>query len=245
MLGNVVDAGALHQALEHRELALGQQRMGRPRIGQPDLEDHAVGQFRIDIAPTSGDLANRQQQQGRVAVLSGVTGGTDFQGARGHLRLIMHGQHQDGRRIVQRANPRNRLQAIHPRHRDIQQHHIARQVAQGLQQLLAVAGLTHHLQVLGQADELLDALADDGVVFRHQYSNHAAASIFIPGLFQGDAHAEGGALAQATVQVQLTAEHQHPLAHADQTKGAGPARGGDKTAAIVADGQAQPAGVQG
>ena len=65
VLGDLVDALALHQALEHGELALGEQSMGRPRVGQADLEDHAVGQLGVDIAPATGDLANRQQQQRR------------------------------------------------------------------------------------------------------------------------------------------------------------------------------------
>ena len=45
-------------------------------------------------------------------------------------------------------------------------------MAQCFQQLLTIAGLAHHQQVLGQADQLLDPFTHDGVVFRYQYTNH-------------------------------------------------------------------------
>lgn len=66
-----------------------------------------------------------------------------------------------------RPNTRDRLQAVHPRHGNIQQHHLTGRMTQGLEQLLAVAGFAHHLHVLGQADQLFDALADNRVVFGH------------------------------------------------------------------------------
>jgi hypothetical protein len=45
-------------------------------------------------------------------------------------------------------------------------------MAQSLEQLLAIAGLAHHQQVFGQADQLLDAFAHDGVVFSDKYTDH-------------------------------------------------------------------------
>jgi hypothetical protein len=49
-------------------------------------------------------------------------------------------------------------------------------MAQGFEQLLTIAGFTHHQQIPGQANELLDALANDGVVFSYQYTNHFSRS---------------------------------------------------------------------
>ena len=177
MQGDIVDALAAHQALEYRKLALGQLGVGWPRIGQTHLEDHAVGQLRVDIAPTASHLANRRDQQGRVAVLGGVAGGADLEGAGGHLRLVVHGQHQNRRRPGQGANPRDGLQAVDPGHGDIQQYHVALDLAQGLQQLLAIARLAGHLKIAGHADQLLDAFTHDGVIFGYHHSNHATSSV--------------------------------------------------------------------
>ena len=146
--------------------------MQGPGIGEADLKHHAVRQVRVDIAPARGDFADCRQQQRRIAVLGGIPSRTDLQRPGGHLCLVMHRQHQDGRRVVQRADPRNRLQAVDPGHGDIQQHHLAGRVTQGFQQLFAVTRLAHHQQVLGQADQLLDAFTDDGVVFGYQYADH-------------------------------------------------------------------------
>ncbi|MNM49452.1 hypothetical protein D3C81_604580 [compost metagenome] len=186
--------------------------MQRPGIGQADLEDHAVGQGRVDIAPATGHPTNGGQQQGRIAVLGGIAGSADLQRPRRHLRFVVHRQHQDRRRVVQGANPWNRLQAVDPRHGNIQQDHLARGMAQGFQQLLAIAGLPRYLHVLGQADQLLDAFTDNGVVFGNQYSNHAML------LIQGDGHAQAGALARLAFQGHAAAQHEHPLTHADQAK---------------------------
>ncbi|MNY37231.1 hypothetical protein D3C86_1717780 [compost metagenome] len=51
LLGDVVHVGALGQAFEHGKLALGEQRVQWTRVGKTDLENHAVGQFRIDVTP--------------------------------------------------------------------------------------------------------------------------------------------------------------------------------------------------
>lgn len=45
-------------------------------------------------------------------------------------------------------------------------------MTQGFEQLLAIAGLTDHLQVSGQTDQLLDPFTHDGVVFGYQNTNH-------------------------------------------------------------------------
>ncbi|MNP60525.1 hypothetical protein D3C76_1556180 [compost metagenome] len=45
-------------------------------------------------------------------------------------------------------------------------------MTQGVEQLLAIARLSYHQQVLGQANQLLDAFTDDGVVFGYQYTDH-------------------------------------------------------------------------
>ena len=172
LLGNVVDVRPLGQALKHRKLALGQQRVQRPLIRQPHLKHHAICQLRVDIAPARGHLANGGQQQCRVAVFGGIARRAKLQGTGRHLRFVVHRQHQNNRRVVQRTNPRDGLQPIHPRHGDIQQHHFTRHMAQGFKQLLAIARLAHHQQVFRQADQLLDAFTHDGVIFCYQYTNH-------------------------------------------------------------------------
>ncbi|MND72225.1 hypothetical protein D3C80_637700 [compost metagenome] len=146
--------------------------MQRPGFGEAYFEHHAVGQRRVDITPATGHPTNRRQQQRGVTVFGGIARRTGLQRPRRHLCLIVHRQHQDRWSIVQRTDTRDRLQAVHTRHRDIQQYHLARCVAQGFEQLLAITGLPRHLHVLGQANQLLDAFTDNGVVFGHQYSNH-------------------------------------------------------------------------
>lgn len=47
--------------------------MQRPGIGKADFEDHAVGQVRVDVTPAGRDLADRREQQRRVAVLGRIT----------------------------------------------------------------------------------------------------------------------------------------------------------------------------
>ncbi|OMP12969.1 enolase (ISS), partial [Corchorus olitorius] len=129
LLGDVVDVGALGQALEHRKLALRQQRVQRPRLGQAHFEHHAVSQRRVDVTPATRHPTDRGQQQRRITVLGGITCRSGLQRPRRHLCLVVHRQHQDRRGIVQRTYPRDRLQAIHTRHGDIQQYHLTRRVA--------------------------------------------------------------------------------------------------------------------
>ncbi|MNS13926.1 hypothetical protein D3C72_455300 [compost metagenome] len=171
MLGDVVDVGALGQALEHREFALRKQRMQRPRIGQADFEDHAIRQIRINVTPTGRDLANGGEQQRRITVLGRIPGSANLQRPSSHLRFVMHRQYQNRWRIVQSTDARDRFEAIDAGHGDVEQHHFARHIAQGFEQLLTIARLAHHLQILGQANQLLDAFADNGVVFGYQYSD--------------------------------------------------------------------------
>ncbi|MCY1250777.1 hypothetical protein D9M72_644490 [compost metagenome] len=110
--------------------------------------------------------------------------------------------------------------------------------------MLAVGGLAHHLQVLGHADQLLDAFTNDGVVFRHQNSNHCTYSTLASllcgaGRIERNPNPQRGPLPRLAVDLQRAAEHQYPLVHADQTERHALAhRRRFETPAIVADTQA-------
>ena len=79
-----------------------------------------------------------------------------------------HARHQHRRRIAQRADARDGLQAVDPGHGDIQQHHLAGRVTQRLEQLLAIAGLAHHLQAVDVGEHPRNACANQIVVVDHQ-----------------------------------------------------------------------------
>ena len=126
------------------------------------------------------DLANRHQQQRRIAVLGGIACGAKLQGAGCHLRLVMHGQHKNGGRIVQCANPRDGLKTVNPGHGDIQQHHIRMMFGAGIQCRLAVMRHRHHghAGLLGQ--QCTQAITRQRLIVcdqhPHRFRTHRAAT---------------------------------------------------------------------
>ena len=62
-------------------------------------------------------------------------------------------------------------------HRHVQQQHIALERAHALQDFVSVTGFAHHVDIAGSEQQLLEALAQDGVIIGNQHSNHGAASL--------------------------------------------------------------------
>jgi hypothetical protein len=74
----------------------------------------------------------------------------------------MHGEHHGDRVVVFRADPLQRIEAVQPRHREVDDDEIGSELFDESEELLAIAGEADDVE-LG-LEELLDPREDDRVV---------------------------------------------------------------------------------
>ena len=117
--------------------------------------------------------ADRGEQIGLPERLHEVAEDTRLDGARDELVLPIGGQHHDRNRALL-ENPARRLDAVEPRHLDIEHGHVRLGLACELDRLEAVARLGAHLEA-GLLEQLAKVEPDQCLVFGDQHAHRATA----------------------------------------------------------------------
>ena len=106
-------------------------------------------------------------------VLEQEAGGAGAQRGEQPLVLAEARQHDHARRRRRLAQPRQRRDAVEPRHREVEQHDVGREPLRLGDRGLAVGRLPDDLDVVLQVEERAQALAHDRVVVGDQDADHA------------------------------------------------------------------------
>ena len=118
-------------------------------------------------------LANRLGDQVRRGLLQHNAGTAELHGLHKFVLVFRGRQHNHPRLaigVLQRLQGR---QAIHVGHAQVQQQHIGLQRLHAFQYLAAIAGLTHHLNVLVERQQAAQTIAHNRMVIGDQHANRA------------------------------------------------------------------------
>ena len=117
-------------------------------------------------------LADGLHQVGRAGVLQQVAQRPGLDGREDVVVAGEAGQHQDAGRQVAPGQAADRLQAVHPGHEQVHQHHVRAQPLHQPHRRLAVGRLADHLQFGLGGQQRLHAAAHDRLVVHHHHPDH-------------------------------------------------------------------------
>ena len=161
---NICQAFAGGDFLQCLHFTLRQAGVGRLVDGvRQALGQHLRHLLREVFAPAGHGAHGFDQGQG-IARFVGIALGPRFDAAQGVLVLGVHRDHQHPNVRVAFAHAGQHLQAIAPRHVNIQQQHLARGAAQQLAQLGVVTRLTGHANIDRLGQRIANAAAQHSVV---------------------------------------------------------------------------------
>ncbi len=135
----------------------------------------------VDVGAAPRHHVQRLDQLGMARSLEHVAAGTEFDGAAQVVRIVVHGQHHYGRRVVQTPQPLQDLEAPHALHAEIEQHDVNIGFLEQVEQSRAVSGLGDGLDRIAAGEHQLGSFAHNRVIVdddeSHPSPSHRAALV--------------------------------------------------------------------
>ena len=174
--GDVADATSLYQEIEDLVFACRQRLVHRP-LGRGIACPHGCGQLGAAIGVAGGDVADGAQKLIRRTVFGYVACRAFVQHAQRVLLFGVHRQYQDAQRGAAGAQAAQHFNAADARQRQVQEQDIAGHLLQRQQDVAPIARLADHGHVGGLAQELAQALAQQGVVISKVDADHGKVTV--------------------------------------------------------------------
>ena len=123
------------------------------------------------------NLANALYDQLRRGLFQHDAGTPQLHGLNEFILVFRRGQNYHAGALVGLLERLQSTEPIQVGHAKIEQEYVGVQLLDLVQHLAAVGGFSHHLNVLLQTEELVQAIPYDGVIVGNQYADHSLSGL--------------------------------------------------------------------
>src|SRR6266568_8840870 len=177
--GDLLVALAGAEQAEHLVLANGQAVAGTRDVAGGELGGNPLGERRRHVRPARMHLANGGHELRARPRLIDVARRPRLQRTQCHVALGVYADDEHAQRGVLGPQAAEQRQKPRAGHRDVQDHHVRGRGGKAREQVVAVDGLAHDLNVPLLDHELMDTGADKRVVVGNEEADHPALALAV------------------------------------------------------------------
>ncbi len=136
-----------------------------------ELPHHRRGGVGIEPDLAAVDFADALHDELRRGLLEDDAGAAEFHGLDEFVLIFGGGEHDHFDALVELGDGLERGEAVQVGHAEVEQEHVGVEFLNAVEDFAAVVGLAYDVEILLQAEQLAEAIPDDGVVIGDQNSD--------------------------------------------------------------------------